>query len=209
MALSKQAQELLDMILGKPARVRDPGSPPPGKKLMQTAKGGWELVPDVQRFQKSRAELSPAAIAFLQKMTHKSDKSEELLKECRASVMNSAEQRQVLEAIAPEMAKSIHARPHVLRVGRSGAMRSTPTALEMSKRAPQTPITDQEMQGQAPMQPAWGHPRSEAGLSDSDLRILENAQIANAGTMGPDAMQRLLEQVHTVITRNPKRGFPA
>jgi hypothetical protein len=208
--LSKKAQELLDMILGKTARVRDPGSPPPRKKLMQTEKGTWELVPDVQRFRKSGGEPTPALMNLLKAMTDKSEnKADKLLKETSGVAMNEIEKRLVRSALLPEMAKSLRAHKHAFGVSQPGAQLGTPLEVGMLKRAPQTAITSEEMQGRAPVQPSWGHPRSEPGLSDEDLKVLEDAQIADAGTLPPAEMQRLLSQVHAVIQRNPKRGFPA
>jgi hypothetical protein len=187
MALSAKAQLLLDTILGKTARVRDPGSPKPGQKLMQTEKGTWELVPDVQRFRKARGESSPALIELLQKMTHKddqSDKAARLLKETSGVVMNEVEKRLVLEALKPEMGRSLLAHQRALKVGRPGGK-------PMIKRAGMSPLSG--------LAPAWTRPQPTRGLSS----VPELEQQIVSEELEPAAAARAF-----VARRIPMAGIP-
>jgi hypothetical protein len=75
---------------------------------------------------------------------------------------------------------------------------------KLAKRAPQTLITDAEMQGATPSVAPAGKPRGERGLSDADLQALE-AEITAGPVLAPAQAAKLFLQSYRVIAANPAR----
>lgn len=99
----------------------------------------------------------------------------------------------VKSMLPPRSVPAAHAKKgatmHVAKVGGSADLdRGFAT---LSKRAPHTPITEAEMQGATPRVAPIGSPRSELGLSDADLRALEDAITTEALTPA-EATKRFL-----------------
>ena len=142
--------------------------------------------------QQSRKELSPAALALLQKLTAKPDKSEpvaKLLAESRASDLNNAERAQVLEATRAELAKSIHAHPHVMRVGGSAAM---------TKRAAMPPVDPWAIAPSVNRLPGDNAVANQPGTEPSTYRFRV--------MLNPTKAEQ--EFLAAFISRQPQRGFP-
>jgi hypothetical protein len=176
MALSKQAHELLDAILGKTANRSIP-SPGAGQKLTQTAKGTWELVPDIRRFEKS---LSLKATTFIKSM---------------------------VEPAKSELVKSHLGGRQIATITNHFAIASD-LAGKIQKRAPQTLLTETELLGATSLTvPA--KPRSESGLSDADIQILEQEITSGNPALAPQEATKLFLQSYRVIAQNMGRRLTA
>jgi hypothetical protein len=78
---------------------------------------------------------------------------------------------------------------------------------KLAKRAPHVPITEAEMQGATPRVAPIGKPRSEPGLSDADLRALEDATTTEALTPAEAAVRFLVAM--KIIRENMGRRITA
>jgi len=78
---------------------------------------------------------------------------------------------------------------------------------KLAKRAPHVPIAENETQGATPRVAPIGKPRSEAGLSDSDLRALE-AEITTEALTPAEAAKRFLAAMK-IIRENMGRRITA
>jgi hypothetical protein len=135
--------DFIEQTAAKLASKRVIPSPGPGEKLIIDKHGNLVLEKiEPERFRKGGG-LSPKTIEFVKSLIGTSP-VDRLLKEVRSTAMNNREQRQVLEAVLPEMARSIRSRPHVMQVG---------------KRAGMEPLSG--------LAPAWTRPKPTTGLSTS------------------------------------------
>lgn len=92
----------------------------------------------------------------------------------------------------PTVAGALTANCAVMHVAKVGGSADLDRGFEkLTKRAPHVPISANEVQGAAPQVAPWGKPRSELGLSDADLRALEDAITTEALTPA-EATKRFL-----------------
>jgi len=103
-----------------------------------------------------------------------------------------------------DLVKSHLAGAHVARVGGHADLQRGFATL--SKRAPHVAITEAEMQaGATPRVAPIGKPRSEPGLSDEDIKVLEQEITTGWPALAPAQASKLFLQSFRVITANPSR----
>jgi len=102
-----------------------------------------------------------------------------------------------------DLVKSHLAGAHVARVGGHADLQRGFAKLE--KRAAMVPISADEMQGATPRVAPIGSPRSEPGLSDGDLRVLEQEITTGNPALAPAQAAKLFLQSYRVIAANPAR----
>ena len=103
-------------------------------------------------------------------------------------------------------AAALTARGAVVRVSKVGGHVDLKRGFEkLAKRAPHTLITPEEMQGGTPRIAPTGKPRSEPGLSDEDIKVLEQEITTGWPALAPAQASKLFLQSFRVITANPSR----
>lgn len=92
---------------------------------------------------------------------------------------------------------------HIKTVGGQGNLRRGMDIL--AKRADMPLISTDEMQGKTPLVAPAGRPRSQPGLSDADLAVLENGIVADSKVLSLQEAQKLFMANYEVTRRNPGR----
>jgi len=106
----------------------------------------------------------------------------------------------------PTVARALAARGTIAHVAKVGGSADLDRGFEkLAKRAPQTLITPEEMQSGMPRVAPTGKPRSEPGLSDGDLRVLEQEITTGNPALAPAQAAKLFLQSYRVIAANPAR----
>jgi hypothetical protein len=75
----------------------------------------------------------------------------------------------------------------------------------ITKRAAMTPISADEMQGATPQVAPWGKPRTEPGLSDADLKVLEQEITTGSPALAPAQATKLFLESYAVISAHGGR----
>jgi hypothetical protein len=102
-----------------------------------------------------------------------------------------------------DLVKSHLAGAHIAPIG--GHVAFARGFAKLAKRAAMVPITTEEMLGATPTVAPIGSPRSEAGLSDADLRVLEQEITSGNPGIAPAQAAKLFMETYRVIAANPAR----
>ncbi len=181
MALSKQAAELVEMLTGR--------------KVSKTAKPrndrAQEIAAHLDLIKRGRNVEHMVVARPVENVTL----SEGAMKLCKSMV----------EPAKSDLVKSHLAGRRITTIKNHFAVASDLAGkIQHRKRAPQTLLTETELLGATSLTVPAKTP-TEDGLSDDDLRVLEQEITSGNPALAPAEASRLFADSYRVIARNPRR----